>query len=357
MSSVPPHMRQPTGYVTRSHVKFDHKDFENRKNNKNPLIKGPTDAETARVLDHNILWAVKPTYTLGRKQRPQLHEEPAAFSVLNGIGDNMKSKYEWFRRHRFVGLATKSMDAHAVRPNKRTIRVAIDLKGLTWMENNSSETIPSGAIVMADIPNNTEEAERLLEAVPAEGGIPPKRHIGFPRVYEPEAVFKGIADDLVHVLRRQIPMNRPGYPSTTEEVKNIRRMALLGVCLEHGLFRPQAQGRQIRSTEQFMATLRDLALNNAEFKTSIKHVMGGQADSAIAALIMPTDKERVIAEAEVPSGTQPEILAIHHVQMIGFKNMFKTVEQSLNEAGRNRIIGRSTTTASPGDTFGIILYG
>ena len=45
------------------------------------------------------------------------------------------------------------------------------------------------------------------------------------------------------------------------------------------------------------------------------------------------------------------------LQMNGFKGMFNTVEQSLNEAGRERILGTAVTNAAPGDTFNILLDG
>jgi hypothetical protein len=352
-------MRQPTGYVARSHIKYDHAALAERAANRTPLIKGQTDNERNRGLDKDIVWAEKPTTTLGRKERANVQSEVAGFTVLNNVGSEAEGKFGFYRKHRVVGLLTKAIQPHpgAKDPN---MRAAVDLKGLTWMRNNNPDrTIHAGQKIIAEIPENTQDAERregALGGSPEGPGVPSGRYTAFPDVWSADKATDGLAEDLNKTLRRILAPDRANYPSTRDQIANMRRLALLGAALCFYGFLDQAA--QPTTTSEFINTLRGAVTgDNAQFQGLVDNIMNGTYDGPIAALLMPRDSERMIQQNRVPPNTQRGVLGFHQLQMNGFKGMFNTVEQSLNEAGRERILGTAVTNAAPGDTFNILLDG
>lgn len=354
MSDVPPNMRQPTGYVARTDVKFDHTALTMRSKVKNPLIEGPTDPMHNWVLQKDILIANIIQPSLGRKERANVQSEHGAYTVVNGV--KAASRAEFWSTRRVVGLATSKMTPHGIKPTDANIRVSVDLKGPTWMRNNNADiTIRAGDVIMAEIPKDTADAERREGVLGSgEGGTPTQRYTPFPAVWDVETVMDAITEDVNRVLRREIPADRSMYPSTTEQVRNLRRMAMMGAALVQAIMN---YDNAPDNTSLFTDRVRDSAVNNAQFRELVRGISNGAWDPAIAAMIAPTDEERVIRQAQVPPNTEPAVLAFHRLQMNGFKSMFENVDSSLNEAGKNRILGRATTDAVPGDTFGILLYG
>jgi len=354
--SAPNNMRQPTGVTANSHVVVDDIDFQEREHNKRPFIGGPISRERYRVLQHDVVWARRPKIGLGRLERANVQGEVRGFSVLNRVGHEGESEDDFYQQHRIVGLSIMNMQPHAIKTDAN-IRIAVHLKGPTWMRNNNpDETIRAGDLVCARIPSSTADAERREAALGRpEGGIPSQRYTAFPSKWDPGHVTRAIRNDVNSALRSPAQQQRYTIPSTPDVIRSLRTMAIAGVCLAHGYYDP---AQRPDDTDQFTHDLRNAAGGaDRSFVALVNDIARGVLDDALAALLIPTSGERIVGTARLPPQTQEAVRHLHHMQTGGFANLTTTVENSVTSAGRDRILGRAITNGPPGETFGILLSG
>lgn len=354
--SVPNNMRQPTGVVANSMVVFDVHEFQDREHNKRPFIGGPLNDKLARTLQADIVWASKPKQGLGPLEAASIQGEVLGFSVLNRVGKEGQTEYDFYRDYRIVGLSVMNMEPHAIATDAN-IRVTVHLQGPTWMRNNNpDEIIHGGDLVIACIPSSTADAERRANALgPPEGGTPNNRYTAFPSKWSPDKMIAALTTDLSAHLRSGGERDESVVPGTGELARAIRNIVLAGACITFGYSNPNALPAD---PEEFVNRLREAASGgNQAIVNLITNIVNGNLDSAIAALLFPSDAERVIGAARMPRQTRAAVRHLHGLQTSGFRNLVDTVEGSVKAAGRDRILGRALTNGAPGETFGILLFG
>lgn len=351
-------MRQPDSIYTRSQVVFDKRTFSIQTTNQRAKIDVPVNAKICRVLRKDAVWSPRTRSIFSNVSRATTQAEIPGFSVINRVQNVGESKYEFFKNYWFVGLATDTMEAHAIKTDT-DIRTAVDIQGRTWMQNNGPGLIKAGDKIMLDIDDNLASAQRRLQGLPHaddRGEIPDNRFTAFPTVWKIEEARDGIVGDWDQFMRDRTNT----FPSTPSAVINLRRMAAMGALLFFGY---ADQNNQPADTGTFITDVSTALQNPAavagapQLVNLLNGIRNGTLDNAIAALLMPTAQERVIRVPIVPSGTDRNVVYVHGIQLQGARGLLHAVDAAIGDAGRNRVIGHALTNGKPGSQFGILLTG
>lgn len=359
--SLPNNMRQTDGgALQRSQGVIDNVSVEKRKHAIKPWIGPALNSDLAhRVLPKNIVWTRRKSEGLRTTKSRRAHtvKEVQIFSVLNGEGKEGETKYDFFRKNAFMGLSTGTIQPHAGNSGAE-MRTAIDRQGVSNMpQDNCDIKVHNGDILIADAPTDTADAlRRARRSKNPRDGIPEDRVVAFPSVWDPVDLTKGMHQDWNKYLRQAFgPNEKPAFPGTPLMIQLIRQFVSIGAAL---VVASQQEGGLPADGQALANILRELGQNDAsEFSTTVRSFAEGDMDSAIAAMLIPNSEEELIGQPIAPPGTAPVIRYLYGVQKSSLDNLMSQVDNTLQEAGRGRVIGRAMQDAAFGENFNVMMFG
>lgn len=353
MTSLHPEMVPPEGQVISTSTTFDVATFNRHMHNDRPWMGGGLDVKKARVLTKDILFSRRSGKGLARSSKASAFGGLRSFSVINGAGTEGGNKYDFFRDHWYCGLSANQMEPHAIKTDTG-IHVAVNVQGMTYTPNKGDDHIHAGDHIMYDLPENTEDAKRREMAHgPPEGGTPINRFTAFPKVFRISDAVRTVRADWAAFLRLRRGARAAigqGYylPSTKNAVRFLRRCVAAGAAI--------GQHSANNDPRAMIEAIRDMA-NDPQQNDWYERLADGQYDGHIASLLFPGDQEHIVPGIRPQPADTNVTRLFHTIQRAGFDDLLMVANRAVDEAGRNRIMGRAIAPAKPGEQISILLYG
>ena len=321
------------------------------------------NSEAQRCMPKDLLWAQRSNK--GLRATSTNYEMTAAgipaHAVLNGYGKPGQTKWHYYQENQYIGPCTGTMQPHPENTGAKPDS-AIDKQGITYIRhNNPYIDISAGDILVAAVPEDTKDAlDRAKRCKNPREGIPDNRIVSFPEIWDPKKISEGMLFDWSKLMRGDFADGEPTmYPSTEFMVEILRHFITMGAVIgiaaaEEG---DPGSGRLLFTQEELLDHVSDQARDDNSLTAKVVNLIdNAQFDPYIATLITPKPEEHFVTTPRIPPGTPRTLRRLYAIQKSAAPNMFRGIDNCLQVAGRDRIIGKALNNPKFMDYIQIIAW-